>query len=226
MSLSGKVFAVANTGACTDDSGNLYVSAPFGSTFHCQRCKSHRVSSIAGEARISSYYICLSDSVRDRPMPQLKLSEFCIYTIVHRDKLAKAASGNRSTTFPETKAWTTGYRLWRKAQAEDRDMPVVFADANRQFGGNWQRDLKNWPPARPTTNRWTSADSVATRQSDARRDFRDGVEAKVRERELVLTRRSIGHPDVPSEPGQAAPLEVVSDPPFEFGNTPAPSRQH
>jgi hypothetical protein len=60
---------------------------------------------------------------------QQVLFEFSIYTIAHRDKLAKAASRSGATKFSEARAWKTGYDLWGKAKAAGAVMPVVFADA-------------------------------------------------------------------------------------------------
>lgn len=54
---------------------------------------------------------------------------YCIYTIAHRDKLAKAASKMGVAKFSEAKAWRTGYDLWNQAQAAGAVMVVVFADA-------------------------------------------------------------------------------------------------
>ena len=62
-------------------------------------------------------------------MPESTLYEFCIYTIVHRDTLAKAASKDRASTFTEVKRWMTGAELFRRAEAIDTDLPIVFADA-------------------------------------------------------------------------------------------------
>ena len=61
---------------------------------------------------------------------QQVLFEFSIYTIAHRDKLAKAASRRGATTFSEGKRWKTGYEQWSKAKASGVLMPVVFADAS------------------------------------------------------------------------------------------------
>jgi hypothetical protein len=58
-----------------------------------------------------------------------QLFEFSIYTIVHPDKLAKAASRKRSVSFLEEKAWKTGYLLWIKSKAAGTEMSVVFGDA-------------------------------------------------------------------------------------------------
>jgi hypothetical protein len=60
---------------------------------------------------------------------QQVLFEFSVYTIVHRDKLAKAASTSGATKFSEAKVWRNGYDLWSKAKGAGAVMPVVFADA-------------------------------------------------------------------------------------------------
>lgn len=56
------------------------------------------------------------------------LSEFCVYTILHSDKL-KAASGRRTANSREGKPWITGDILWDKAEDAGELMPIVFADA-------------------------------------------------------------------------------------------------
>ncbi len=56
------------------------------------------------------------------------LSKYCIYTIVHGDKLPSSGQ-RRSRTFREAKRWVTGLRLWRAAQDSGVAMPVLFADA-------------------------------------------------------------------------------------------------
>ena len=58
-----------------------------------------------------------------------QLSEFSIYTIAHRDKLAAAATRNGMSSFTENSRWTTGERLWKAARAAGVDMPVVLGDA-------------------------------------------------------------------------------------------------
>ena len=55
------------------------------------------------------------------------ISEYCVYTIVHREKLE--ATPGPPTTFDERKAWVTAANLWRKAKAADEEMPVLLADA-------------------------------------------------------------------------------------------------
>jgi len=61
------------------------------------------------------------------------LSKFCIYTIVHRDRLDQGAKSRKPATFPERKAWVTGSKLWQQASINGQGMPVLFADA--AYGG-------------------------------------------------------------------------------------------
>src|ERR1035438_5855614 len=57
------------------------------------------------------------------------LNKFTIYTIVRKNRLAKALGRKKDTEFSEAHPWTTGYDLWSKADAAGEAMPVVFADA-------------------------------------------------------------------------------------------------
>jgi hypothetical protein len=57
------------------------------------------------------------------------ISEYCVYTIAHGDKLDRAEKTGQPTSFEERKSWVTGERLWRQARAANKAMPVVLADA-------------------------------------------------------------------------------------------------
>ena len=59
------------------------------------------------------------------------LSDYCIYTIVHRDRLVKVARKGGPVTFRERKAWVTGHRLWQEAHHAEIAMAVLLADAAR-----------------------------------------------------------------------------------------------
>ncbi len=56
-------------------------------------------------------------------------SEYCIYTIVHSEKLAARVAAGGTGSFDENKAWTTGEELLRKAKAAGQEMVIVFGDA-------------------------------------------------------------------------------------------------
>jgi hypothetical protein len=56
-------------------------------------------------------------------------SDYCIYTIVHRDRLARAARKGGCVTFREGRRWVTGHQLWREAKHAGTVMPVLLADA-------------------------------------------------------------------------------------------------
>jgi len=55
--------------------------------------------------------------------------EFCIYTIVHGERLAKIARNSGRGSFEERKPWVTGQKLWQRAREKRQVMPVLFADA-------------------------------------------------------------------------------------------------
>jgi hypothetical protein len=57
------------------------------------------------------------------------LFDFCIYTIAHPDKVAKAHHRCGSTKFSEKKVWRTGAQLLTEAKTRGAVMPVVFGDA-------------------------------------------------------------------------------------------------
>jgi hypothetical protein len=60
-----------------------------------------------------------------------ELSEFCVYTIRHRDRLKPDAEGIFKAT--EGRRWVTARRLLDKAKAANRALPIVFGDA--AYGG-------------------------------------------------------------------------------------------
>lgn len=57
-----------------------------------------------------------------------QLAEFCIYTILHTDELAKAARGEK-TIFHQSKAWVTGRELWAEAHEAGVGFPLILGDA-------------------------------------------------------------------------------------------------
>jgi hypothetical protein len=59
----------------------------------------------------------------------VKLSEHCVYTIVHPSTLEKAACDGTPKTFRESKVWTTGRQLWEHAQAANTGFAILFGDA-------------------------------------------------------------------------------------------------
>ena len=56
-------------------------------------------------------------------------SDYCIYTIAHRDRLANGARKGGCVTFREGRRWVTGHQLWQEAQQARIAMPVLLADA-------------------------------------------------------------------------------------------------
>lgn len=57
------------------------------------------------------------------------LADECIYTIVHRQRLADAIRDGGAVTFHEAKRWVSGKRLLAGARREGLALPIVFADA-------------------------------------------------------------------------------------------------
>lgn len=62
-------------------------------------------------------------------MARPEISRISIYTIVHPDKLAAAATKAEASSFRERKPWITGRRLWREAEASGAAIHVLFGDA-------------------------------------------------------------------------------------------------
>jgi hypothetical protein len=59
----------------------------------------------------------------------VRLTESCIYTIVHRRRLQEAVRTGGRGRYHEAKPWTTGAKLLQKARTVGEILPVVFADA-------------------------------------------------------------------------------------------------
>jgi hypothetical protein len=59
----------------------------------------------------------------------MAISDYCVYTIVHPDRLAEAQRRGRAATFSEAKPWINGLKLWQKAQKAGIGMPVLLGDA-------------------------------------------------------------------------------------------------
>ena len=57
------------------------------------------------------------------------LAEFCVYTILHPDRLAQAMRNEGATTFTECKPWVRGRQRWQMAKAEGQIFPLILADA-------------------------------------------------------------------------------------------------
>src|ERR1700683_1904955 len=57
-----------------------------------------------------------------------EFSEFCIYTILHPDKLALSLR-EKSGSEREGKRWVTGERLFNEARSKKQAMPILFGDS-------------------------------------------------------------------------------------------------
>jgi len=57
------------------------------------------------------------------------LAEFCVYTMLHPDRLAQAMRNESTTTFTESKPWVRGRQRGQMAKAEGQIFPLILADA-------------------------------------------------------------------------------------------------
>ena len=60
---------------------------------------------------------------------QLPLSDFCIYTILHSDKLKLIFRNGGTDKFTENKKWATALALWERAEKANEQLPLIFAAA-------------------------------------------------------------------------------------------------
>jgi hypothetical protein len=60
---------------------------------------------------------------------QSPLSEFCIYTILHSDKLKHFCREGGTGIFTENKKWVAALGLWESAEKENEQLPLIFAAA-------------------------------------------------------------------------------------------------
>ena len=60
---------------------------------------------------------------------QLPPSEFCIYTILHSDKLKHFCRDGGTGKFTENKKWTTALALWERAEKANEQLLLIFAAA-------------------------------------------------------------------------------------------------
>lgn len=70
----------------------------------------------------------LEDFVCQAVVEQRGLSDNCIYTVAHPDRLLGAAN-SKPTHFKENRPWVTGLEMWKLAQKKDLDVPVIFGDS-------------------------------------------------------------------------------------------------
>jgi hypothetical protein len=64
------------------------------------------------------------------PAPEdSELSDRCVYTIAHRDKLEAALGKAQSATLRESRRWTTAAEIVRSETEAGRAVPILFADA-------------------------------------------------------------------------------------------------
>lgn len=62
-------------------------------------------------------------------MERPSITEHCVYTIVHRDKLARIAKAGGGGQFEEQKSWVTAGKLWQNSRRAKEAMPVLFGDS-------------------------------------------------------------------------------------------------
>ena len=70
-----------------------------------------------------------SVAVSTEDLTMRNLAEFCVYTILHPDRLAQAMRNEGTTTFTECKPWVRGRQRWQMAKAEGQIFPLILADA-------------------------------------------------------------------------------------------------
>lgn len=57
------------------------------------------------------------------------ISKFCIYTILHSDRLKAALSHGAGDAATENQVWVTGKKLFDEARRNGARMPIIFAAA-------------------------------------------------------------------------------------------------
>jgi|ERR1700750_1045455 len=62
------------------------------------------------------------------------LFRFCVYTMLHSDKLDAQAKTSGAHVLAENKAWITGHMLWDQARRSGELMPLVFSGAESDTG--------------------------------------------------------------------------------------------
>ncbi len=62
------------------------------------------------------------------------ISEYCIYTMLHRQKLDDSFRGEGADESKENKVWREGRRLFREARRNGERMPVLFSAADTGGG--------------------------------------------------------------------------------------------
>lgn len=72
---------------------------------------------------VTSRLACLA---AEKPMT---LARYCVYSIVHKDRLANAARIGTSDEFREAKPWVTALDLWQRAANDGERMVVMLGDA-------------------------------------------------------------------------------------------------
>jgi hypothetical protein len=68
-------------------------------------------------------------------MEMRNISRYCIYTMRHTDQLKHAhGQGGGAGTFEENKRWVEGERLFREAEKNGEQMPILFTAAEKDSG--------------------------------------------------------------------------------------------
>jgi len=97
----------------------------------------HPARKIVDAAKNTSYK---TQSGKNLPQPiimkakRLLPSEFCIYTILHSDKLKRFCRHGGTGKFTENRKWTTALELWRRAEKANEQLPLIFAAAESVSG--------------------------------------------------------------------------------------------
>ena len=72
-----------------------------------------------------------------------KISKYCVYTILHKEKLEDIFRADGASEAKERKAWKEGYRLFREARKDGEQMPVLFGAADTGAGLIYYAFLKD-----------------------------------------------------------------------------------
>jgi hypothetical protein len=97
----------------------------------------HPARKIVDAAKNTSYK---TQSGKNLPQPifvkakQLPPSEFCIYTILHSDKLKRFCRDGGTGKFTENRKWITALELLERAEKANEQLPLVFAAAESVSG--------------------------------------------------------------------------------------------
>ncbi len=62
------------------------------------------------------------------------LYPYCVYTLLHTEKLEGILAGTREPTERENQRWVTGQKLLHEATAQGQALPILFGPADKGTG--------------------------------------------------------------------------------------------